>query len=91
VLVLAIRVAHRKDEAPEISTMGFIAGLLFAFPAIRSAQPRVPPMGVIVDYFGFFCDEVILIATLIVVMIAWLRFPEAKKEAAAEPVEAPVD
>ncbi len=68
--------------------MGFIAGLLFAFPAIRGAQPRVPPMGVIVDYFGFFCDEFILIGTLIVVMIAWLRFPEEKKETEAEPAAA---
>jgi hypothetical protein len=87
VLVLAIRVAHKKEEAPEIGTMGFIAGLLFAFPAIRSAQPRVPPMGVIVDYFGFFCDELILIVALIVVMVAWLRFGDKKKaeaEAAAD-------
>jgi hypothetical protein len=88
VVILSIRVARRKDAAPEVSTMGFIAGLLFAFPAIRSAQPRVPPMGVIVDYFGFFCDEVILIGALILVMIAWLRFrEEEKKELAAEAAE----
>jgi Domain of unknown function (DUF4436) len=90
VLVLALRVAHKKEEAPEIGTMGFIAGLLFAFPAIRSAQPRVPPIGVIVDYFGFFCDEIILIIALIVVMAAWLRFgnesktPEPLTEAEAD-------
>ena len=43
-------------------------------------------MGVIVDYFGFFCDEIILIIALIVVMVAWLRFGDKKKaEAEAAP------
>jgi hypothetical protein len=91
VLVLALRVAHKKEEAPEIGTMGFIAGLLFAFPAIRSAQPRIPPMGVIVDYFGFFADEMILIVALIVVMVAWLRFGDKKKAAEEAAIEVAAD
>lgn len=79
IIVVAFRVARQKKKAPEVATMGFIGGLLFAFPAIRGAQPRVPPMGVLSDYFGFFWCELALIVTLIVVMVAWLRFPEEKE------------
>jgi|GEM_PF-1921895 len=34
--------------------------LLFAFPAIRSFAPGVPPLGVLVDFFGFFWCEIAL-------------------------------
>lgn len=82
VLVLAIRVAHKRKKAPEVGTMGFIGGLLFAYPAIRGSQPRVPPMGVLSDYYGFFWNELILIIALVWVMVAWVRFPEEPEDAA---------
>jgi len=34
--------------------------LLFAFPAIRSFAPGVPPLGVLVDFFAFFWCEIAL-------------------------------
>ncbi len=80
VLILAIRVSRKKKHAPEVGTMGFIGGLLFAYPAIRGAQPRVPPMGVLSDYYGFFWNELILIVALACVMFAWVRFPEPPEE-----------
>ena len=80
VLVLAIRTARQKDKAPEVPTMGFIGGLLFAYPAIRGSQPRVPPMGVLSDYYGFFWNELILIIALVAVMIAWVSFPHEEKK-----------
>lgn len=80
VLVLGIRVSRKKKHAPEVGTMGFIGGLLFAYPAIRGAQPRVPPMGVLSDYYGFFWNELILIVALAIVMIAWVKFPEPPEE-----------
>jgi hypothetical protein len=80
VLVLATRVSRKKKKAPEVATMGFIGGLLFAYPAIRGSQPRVPPMGVLSDYYGFFWNEFILIFALAVVMIAWVRFPEEEEK-----------
>jgi hypothetical protein len=74
VIVLALRVIRlAKKKAPEVATMGFIGGLLFAFPAIREAQPRVPPVGVFSDYFAFFWCEFLLMFTLVGVMIAWVR------------------
>lgn len=80
VVRLAIRVVRQKKRAPEVATMGFIGGLLFAFPTIRGAQPRVPPMGVFSDYFAFFWCEFILIITLVVVMMAWVRYPHEADE-----------
>lgn len=89
VLLLAIRVIRQKAKAPEVATMGFIGGLLFAFPAIRGAQPRVPPMGVFSDYFAFFWCEFLLMFTLVMVMIAWVRYPhEEDAKGAAEGGEA---
>ena len=79
VVIMAYRVTRMASKAPEVTTMGFIGGLLFAFPAIRGSQPRVPPMGVFSDYYGFFWCEFILIATLVVVMIAWIRYPHEEK------------
>jgi len=48
---------YRSNSPPEIGEMGFCAALLFAFPAIRSAEPFVSPMGVLSDYLGFFWGE----------------------------------
>ena len=78
VVLMAYRVIRLNKEVPDVATMGFIGGLLFAFPAIRSTQPRVPPMGVLSDYYGFFWCEFILIVALVVVTIAWIRFPGTK-------------
>lgn len=41
--------------------------LLFAFPAIRSFAPGIPPMGVLVDFLAFFWCEVALGIGVIVV------------------------
>lgn len=71
VLIMAIRIARSK-VAPEMSTLGFIGGLLFAMPAVRSLQPRVPHMGLLIDYFGFFWAEGLLVVALFIVMVCWL-------------------
>jgi len=59
--------------APEMGEMAFCAALLFAFPAIRNAQPFVPPMGVLSDYLGFFWAESIVAISLIIKLHMWLR------------------
>lgn len=73
VLIMAVRITRsffRTDIAP---VLGFIGGLLFALPAVRNLQPTIPPIGVILDYCGFFEAEFMLIIALIVVLVAWLR------------------
>ena len=63
----------RGSAPPEMSEMAFCAALLFAFPAIRNAQPFAPPMGVLSDYLGFFWAESIVAISLIIKLNMWLR------------------
>lgn len=71
VLIMALRI-WRGRESPEISSLGFIGGLLFAIPAVRDLQPRIPSMGLLIDYAGFFWAEGFLVSALLIVMICWL-------------------
>lgn len=47
--------------------------LLFAFPALRSFIPGVPPLGVLVDFFGFFWCEIALGLCVVVVYGGLMR------------------
>jgi len=47
--------------------------LLFAFPAIRGFAPGVPPLGVLVDFLGFFWCEIVLGIGVIVVYSYLMR------------------
>jgi len=62
----------RGMGAPEMGEMAFCAALLFAFPAIRNAQPFAPPMGVLSDYLGFFWAESLVAVTLLIKLNMWL-------------------
>jgi hypothetical protein len=85
VVVLAIRVIRgSRRKAPEVATMGFIGGLLFAFPAIRSAQPRVPPVGVFSDYLAFYWCEFLLMFMLVGVMVAWVSCQKTEANESTE-------
>jgi hypothetical protein len=61
-----VRKLVRTDLPPDINELAFGAALLFAFPAIRSIEPFVPPMGVLSDFFGFFWAESIVAVSLVV-------------------------
>jgi len=74
--VSVLRMARKRlksTEAPEMGEMAFCAALLFAFPAIRNAQPFAPPMGVLSDYLGFFWAESLVAISLIIKLNIWLR------------------
>ena len=47
--------------------------LLFAFPAIRSFAPGVPPLGVLVDFLGFFWCEIALGIAVVIVYTHLMR------------------
>jgi len=47
--------------------------LLFAFPAMRSFVPGVPPLGVLFDFFAFFWCEIILGLAVVVVYASLMR------------------
>ena len=74
--VSVLRMARKRfksTEPPEMGEMAFCAALLFAFPAIRNAQPFAPPMGVLSDYLGFFWAESLVAISLIIKLNIWLR------------------
>jgi hypothetical protein len=59
--------------------------LLFAFPAIRSFAPGVPPLGVLIDFLGFFWCEIALGVTVVFVYANLMREMRKKTaEAAAD-------
>ena len=68
----AIVIRSRKIE---INMFTFMAGLLFAFYAVRNSQPNVPPIGVYSDFISFFWAEVIIASCLIVALFTWILRP----------------
>jgi len=68
-----VRKFLKSNAAPDIQEMAFGAALLFAFPAIRSIEPFVPPMGVLSDFVGFFCAETIVAIALIIHLYSWMK------------------
>ena len=50
----------------------FLGALLFAFPAVRNAQPNAPPIGVRSDYLSFFWCETLVALTLITLLGVWI-------------------
>jgi len=63
----------KSNASPDIQEMAFGAALLFAFPAIRSIEPFVPPMGVLSDFVGFFFAETIVAISLILHLYTWMK------------------
>ena len=50
-VAMQVLVGGRK---PEIAMLTFMAGMMFAFPAVRNLQPGIPPLGSITDYYATF-------------------------------------
>jgi len=71
--MLMVRKLIKSNAAPDINELAFGAALLFAFPAIRSIEPSVPPMGVLSDFFGFFWSETIVALSLIAYLHCWIE------------------
>ena len=68
-----VRKFLKSNASPDIQEMAFGAALLFAFPAIRTIEPFVPPMGVLSDFVGFFCAETIVAISLLVHLYSWMK------------------
>jgi Domain of unknown function (DUF4436) len=46
--------------------------LIFGLPAIRNAQPGVPPVGVLGDYISFIWAEIIVGVSAVIIIWTWL-------------------
>jgi hypothetical protein len=68
-LVLRVVLLGRPIQFPMFT---FLAALLFAFPAIRNAQPNAPVIGVRSDYLSFFWCEALVAISLITLLGMWI-------------------
>jgi hypothetical protein len=69
-LWLAARLVGRQRKF-EGAFCGFLAALLFAFPAVRNNLPGGPPIGSLNDFLAFFWTEGIVALALIGVLVTW--------------------
>ncbi|HBB98284.1 MAG TPA: hypothetical protein DC054_23115 [Blastocatellia bacterium] len=74
VLLLTMSVVLRGRKV-ELAMFSFTAALLFAFAAVRNAQPGTPPIGTYSDFISFFWAEVIIALCLVVLVFTWLLRP----------------
>jgi Domain of unknown function (DUF4436) len=71
-LTLSVVLRGRKVE---LAMFSFTAALLFAFAAVRNAQPGTPPIGTYSDFISFFWAEVIIALCLIILVFTWILRP----------------
>lgn len=71
-LTLSVVLRGRKVE---LAMFSFTAALLFAFAAVRNAQPGAPPIGTYSDFISFFWAEVIIALCLVILVFTWLLRP----------------
>jgi hypothetical protein len=69
-LMLAVRLAESRRKF-EAGFTGFLAALLFAFPAVRNALPGSPPIGALNDFLAFFWTEAIVALALVGLLVAY--------------------
>ena len=71
VLLMAVRVTARDREL-DLLPLSLSITLIFGLPALRNAQPGVPPLGAISDYISFIWAENIVAVSAIIIMGTWL-------------------
>ena len=64
--------ALTKGEKLELVPLTLCVSLLFGLPALRNAQPAVPPLGVLGDYVSFLWAEVIVAFSAVMMIWIWM-------------------
>ena len=77
VLLMTFSIVMRGRKI-EIGMFSFLAALLFAFVALRNAQPGSPPIGSFSDYISFFWAEILIALCLLSIIAVWVYRPAAK-------------
>lgn len=77
--IIALR-AIKGTIQVETGTLAFVGSLMFALPVMREIQPDAPPVGVLIDYIGFFIAEGLIIISLIIIIIYWLKAKPSQSE-----------
>jgi hypothetical protein len=71
--VVSLMILQRRKF--EFGVLGWIAGLLFALPAVRNVMPGIPSVGALSDYIVLFWALGFLVAAMVWVAVAWIRNP----------------
>ncbi len=71
VLLMSIK-ALMVDDKTELLPLSLCVSLLFGLPALRNAQPAVPPLGVLGDYLSFLWAEMVVAVSAVMVIWTWL-------------------
>lgn len=71
-VAMATIMMMRKKEAIDTAAFAYLAALLFAFPLIRQTLPGNPGPGSLIDVVAYYWTEVIVAATLVVLLIQWI-------------------
>src|SRR5690606_11139007 len=67
----------RGARRMELIFLGWIAGMLFAVPALRNFLPGQPPIGSWVDFLIVLWVVVSLIVSLAMLVLAWYHSPRS--------------
>jgi len=71
---LALDHVFFRPREPAGPTVGFFISTIFSFPAIRNTQPGVPPIGAMVDMFGFFWNMILLVLAALLMLSAFVGY-----------------
>ena len=71
ILLMSLR-ALMSEKRMELLPLSLCVSLLFGLPALRNAQPAVPPLGVLSDYISFIWAEMLVAVSAIMVIWTWL-------------------
>jgi len=76
-LAMALR-ATTAGEKTDLLPLSVSISLIFGLPALRNIQPGVPPVVALVDYITFIWAELIVAASAVIIVWAWLLRTRAK-------------
>jgi hypothetical protein len=76
-LAMALK-ATTAGEKTDLLPLSVSISLIFGLPALRNIQPGVPPVGALVDYITFIWAELIVAASAVIIVWAWLLRTRAK-------------
>ncbi len=71
ILLMSLRALTSEDKI-ELLPLSLCVSLLFGLPALRNAQPAVPPLGVLGDYISFIWAEMLVAVSAIMIIWTWL-------------------
>lgn len=77
-LLIVLRLIGQARSTSEIGLVSMSFALIFGLPALRDAQPDVPPIGAFCDYISFIWAELIVAVAGLLYAWSWLQVTRRK-------------